>query len=287
MFKSDYKDPLPPPYTEQMQQTQSTAAQVPTYQTPSYNQSFDGSTTLQSATTKFPPTMNGYFTWKLTSTFYMGPSNEERLFAVTTHSNVFSSKPSVVLYNGPTDKHPTLATFKADKWGRTRPGTISLPGSSGTSYAHDIEELMTPSSSSHHTSSVWSFEAPIGGKTGTRQRFEWRSTHGTEIKQLATGHSYGWKLVRIAGPASNSSAGGRRKERDLGYTSDGLEIVAILAHNASWSMTKGFRFAFMGTGLTGTLGEIWEIMTLISALQLWYWDEQKAAASTAAVAASS
>lgn len=53
--------------------------------------------------------------------------------------------------------------------------------------------------------------------------------------------------------------------------------MALLAHNASRSMTKGFRFAFLGTGLTGTFGEVWEILTIMSALHLWQLDFTAAA----------
>ena len=76
-----------------------------------------------------------------------------------------------------------------------------------------------------------------------------------------------------------NTAGRSRKERDRGYTSDGLEVVAVIAHNASWSMTKGFRFAFKGSGLTGTFGELWEILVVLSALEMWYLDAQKSAAA--------
>lgn len=54
-------------------------------------------------------------------------------------------------------------------------------------------------------------------------------------------------------------------------SSDGLEIVAVIAHNASMSMTKGFRFNYTTTG-NRTLGEDWEVITLVSALQLWLLD---------------
>jgi hypothetical protein len=70
----------------------------------------------------------------------------------------------------------------------------------------------------------------------------------------------------------------------MGVASDGTEIVALLAHNASWSMTKGFRFAFMSTGLTGIFGEVWEILTVTSALHLWYLDFQDATVAAAAAA---
>jgi hypothetical protein len=37
----------------------------------------------------FPPAMNGYFQWKLTTTFHLGPTAEEKLYAVSTPATVF------------------------------------------------------------------------------------------------------------------------------------------------------------------------------------------------------
>ena len=39
-------------------------------------------------------------------------------------------------------------------------------------------------------------------------------------------------------------------------------------------MTKGFKFGFLGTGLSGRLGRDWEVMVVMSALQLWNMDYQ-------------
>lgn len=265
---------LPPPYTEHDPQT---AAQAPQHDIPSYNESRS-----TSATTKFPPAMNGYFQWKLTTTFHLGPTAEEKLYAVSTPATVFNNKPTVVLHDGPTNKHPVMATAQSDKWGRTRPIAITLPPRPGAQRADAIVAQFVPGGSLKHISPSYAFEIAVGAKGTTPERFEWRKSHGNEIKELA-GHSYGWKLVRLTGPVN--SVGGSRKERDRGYTSDGLEIVALIAHNASWSMTKGFRFAFMGGGLTGAMGEDWEIVVVTSALQVWFMDVQGTAATAAAASA--
>ncbi|KAJ5170988.1 uncharacterized protein N7500_003771 [Penicillium coprophilum] len=224
--------------------------------------------------------MNGYFQWKITSTFHLGPTAEEKLYAVSTPVAFLNSKPSIVLHDGPTNKHPIMATARGDKWGRRRPIAITLPPRPGSEQKHDIVEQVVPGGSLKHMSPTYTFEISVGSKGTTPERFEWRKSHGSEIKELA-GHSHGWKLVRLAPPANNG-IGGSRKERDHGYTSDGLEVVAIIAHNASWSMTKGFRFAFLGVGLTGTMGENWEIVVVTSALQMWLIDVQSASATSAA-----
>ncbi|CAG8390889.1 unnamed protein product [Penicillium salamii] len=260
-------DASPPPYTES-----DPHAQVPVYET--------AGPSAVAATIKFPPALNGYYQWKFTSTSHLGPTAEQKLFAVSTHTTVFSHKPSVVLHDGPTNQHPVMATALADRWGRIRPIELTLPPRPDGPYATEIVESLVPSSSKL-TTPTWTFEASVGPKGTTREKFQWRSSHGAEIKNLA-GHSCGWKLVRLA---ETASVGGSRKERDVGSTSDGLEVVAIIAHNASWSMTKGLRFAFLGSGLTGTMGETWEILALTSALQLWYIDVQNNTAAASAAAA--
>lgn len=257
-------DGLPPPYTEHDPQS---AAQAPQYEIPSHTAC--GSTSTP-ATAKFPPAMNGYFQWKLTTTFHLGPTADKKLYAVSTPANVFNNKPTIVLHDGPTNKHPVMATAQSDRWGRSRPIAITLPPRPGSQHQGSIVEQI-PGGPLKHFSPSHMFEISVGPKGTSRERFEWRKSHGNEVKKLV-GFSYGWKLVRLTGPVNNVAES--RKERALGYTSDGLEIVALIAHNASWSMTKGFRFAFMGAGLTGTMGENWEIVVVISALQLWFIDVQ-------------
>ncbi|OQD63898.1 hypothetical protein PENPOL_c008G00510 [Penicillium polonicum] len=271
---SNPSDPLDslPPYTEHDPQS---AAQAPQYEIPSYTACESTST---SATAKFPPAMNGYFQWKLTTTFHLGPTADEKLYAVSTPATVFNNKPTIVLHDGPTNKHPVMATAQGDKWGRSRPVAITLPPRPGSQHQDSIVEQVIPGGSLKHFSPSHMFEISVGPKGTTRERFEWRKSHGNEIKELV-GFSYGWKLVRLTGPVNNVA--GSRKERARGYTSDGLEIVALIAHNASWSMTKGFRFAFMGAGLTGTMGENWEVVVVTSALQLWFIDVQGTSATTA------
>ena len=188
---------------------------------------------------------------------------------------VLSKKPSVILHDGLTDKYPVLATAHGDRWDRNRLIMLTLPTRPGSQHNNAIVEEMVPGSLKK-TAHTFTFTALVGPKGTTREAFEWRQSHGNEIKELA-GHSFGWKLVRLTGPMN--TAGGSRKERGRGYISDDLEVVAVIAHNASWSMTKGFRFAFMGSGLTGTLGEVWEILTVLSALEMWYLDAQMSAAA--------
>ncbi|KAF7596194.1 hypothetical protein BBP40_002724 [Aspergillus hancockii] len=117
------------------------------------------------------------------------------------------------------------------------------------------------------------FSCPVGrnGKETHREIFQWRSSAGKEIKDLA-GYSRGWKLVRLS--QTVDEAGGSRSQRGMGCSSDRREIVAVIAHNTSWSLTKGFQFTFLGSGLSALVGEEWEIMAIITGVQLWAVDFQ-------------
>ncbi|KAK6823393.1 hypothetical protein RU639_006021 [Aspergillus parasiticus] len=204
-------DSAPPPYSEHNYGTE----QVPQYEVPYFNNSTSDSTRLQAATSKFPPTMNGYIPTKLTLEFHLGPSASEKLYSI-----------SIDVQRQPLED--------------VKPGRRMSP--------------------------TFSIAVDGSGKDASYEQFEWRSSHGKEIKELA-GHTSGWKLVRLS--ETVSEAGGSRSHRAMGCSSDGKKIVAVIAHNASWSLSKGFKFAFVGSGLTGVLGERWEIMTLMTAVHLW------------------
>ncbi|KAJ5529273.1 hypothetical protein N7527_002666 [Penicillium freii] len=145
---SNPSDPLDslPPYTEHDPQS---AAQAPQYEIPSYTA---GESTSSSATAKFPPAMNGYLQWKLTTTFHLGPTTDEKLYAVSTPATVFNNKPTIVLHDGPTNKHPVMATAQGDKWGRSRPVAITLPPRPGSQHQDSIVEQVVPGGSLKHFS---------------------------------------------------------------------------------------------------------------------------------------
>lgn len=129
----------------------------------------------------------------------------------------------------------------------------------------------------HMHRSAW-FGVEVGGEEKRRrEEFEWRRSRGGEVKDLGGRLSYGWKLVRLASEADHGAVEGER-----GYASDGKEVVAVMAHNASLTLTKGCKIEFMGSGLTGVLGERWEIMAVLTAVQLWQRDLQETNVASAA-----
>ncbi|GJC83135.1 hypothetical protein ColLi_05973 [Colletotrichum liriopes] len=271
---ADDAELAPPSYEEAVPNAVPDA--LPGYDAPSHDNAAAGpshSTTLVAATSKFPPSLNGYFQWAFTRTFLLGPSAEEKLFAASPRSGFRTKKREIILYDGPSDKHPVLATI-GKSWSAITsvPSTISIPPRPDSGETRPYETEISGVPFKVDQSSAHIFSVSVGGKeAGTEpkvEKFQWRSSRGSEVKQLGKTFSYGWKLVRLSTQAT-PAAGGSRSERGVGFTSDGHEIVAILATNMT-SMTKGLKFSYMGEGLKGTFGERWEIVTVLTALWVWY-----------------
>lgn len=148
----------------------------------------------------------------------------------------------------------------------------------------DEDKREAPQAATDEAPTITRSSAPLSmpvGPNGETEEFEWRSSRGDDIKELAQGSSWGYKLVRLQGP-NTKPGGSSTAAQSSGFTSDGKEAVALIALNATWSWTKAIRFAFMGSGLSGTMGEAWEIATLTSALQLYYVYVVASAASAGA-----
>lgn len=258
----------PPPYT---------ASNEPGESPFSENHGFsDCSGPVLAAPVRFPPTLNGYFQWKLTSTFHLGPTGDDKRFAVSTHTAFLRSSQTMTLHAGPSDKDPALAFVDGDRSMRDRPCPVTIPQfAAGTGSAQEpLIETLYHATPYTRTPPTYSVDVKGPEKSTQREQFEWRTSRGNEIKEL-TGHSvYGWKLVRLSRTMGPNN--GHRKQRAHGCASDGCEVVAVLARNVSASMTKALKFQFLGSGRDGSLGETWEIMALMTALQLWSYDMMSA-----------
>jgi hypothetical protein len=186
----------------------------PTGEVPAYEPSTDFGTVA--ATTKFSPALNGSCPWNLITTFHLGPTAEEKLYAVSSHAS-FSNKPSMVVHDNSANEHAVMAMAICGKWGRNRPVAITLASRPGSAHEHDMVESLIPGSL-NQVSPTYTFET-LAGQMGTaRERFESRRGHGNEIKELV-GHTHGWKLVLLTGPVT--SVDESKNERSHGYTSDG------------------------------------------------------------------
>ncbi|KAI1504930.1 hypothetical protein F5X99DRAFT_370312 [Biscogniauxia marginata] len=235
------------------------------------------------ARSKFPPALNGYLHKKLSEvTFHLSENGDTPLFYGELHSG-WSGKPEVTLRSGPSENDPVMATAgAASKW-TLKNVAIAVASSLGAGDARPEggqDEMIQIDMASHYRLKkiYLNFAMDVGpGGELRREEFEWRHSSGGEIQSL-DGDSVGWKLVRLS---EGSSAGGKGHARPAGLTSDGKEIVAVWAHNASLSMTKAFKFQFLGSGLTGVLGDRWAAAALVSAVRMWWVDYQSRAATAA------
>ena len=163
---------------------------------------------------------------------------------------------------------------------------ITLPAL--PNFGRDTTEEPLEQSTGFLHSTVYSFSIEVetgdpvtgggGGGALRREGFEWRASHGDEVKELDR-WSHGWKLVRLHGEAEG--IGGTRAVRDAGTTSDGKEVVAVFATYSGWSRTKAAKFRFLGTGAAGHLGRRFAIMAVITALRIWDLQKKKQAAAAA------
>jgi hypothetical protein len=125
-----------------------------------------------------------------------------------------------------------------------------------------------------------SFSVTVGRGQGMHdEQFEWRQSHGDEVKALDEWH-WGLKLVRLNNEKPDEG-GGKGKNRKSGESSDGKEIVAVWADTGKLSMSKIGKFQFLGSGATGELGECWAIMAIVSVVRLWQINYSIVVASTA------
>lgn len=216
---------------------------------------------------RFPSCFNLYHksvNWRST-TWTLGEHASQPLFSIVLNSGWKGT--TFVLHRGPDGKAPILAEMGSKRYMSIH-NTISLP-------SHNIfEELHTKLS---FKTAMYFFTAPVllGEKT-VAELFQWRQSHGREITQLSTNkYAWGWKLIRL-GPEESASpyavASSSKVERDVrevGESSDGLEVVAVWADNMRWSKNKLVRFEFMGSGSTGELGEVFEIMAVATGMRIW------------------
>ncbi|KAI0395568.1 hypothetical protein F5Y17DRAFT_422820 [Xylariaceae sp. FL0594] len=231
--------------------------------------------------TKFPPALNGYIQKVFSTTLHLGPTKDSPLYAVRMHTGM-TKNPEQVMHDGPSDKYPVLAT--ANRVSMWKPSRTALTIAARDGVTHDeASECVEMEAHTSFKTKTFTFEADVGpGKETHRERFEWRPSHGAEIREL-DGYKWGWKLVRVSNAVAGG--GGSRATRAAGSASDGSEVVAVWAHNGM-SMTKALKFQFRGSALTGILGDRWATLAIISAVRIWWLEMQSASAGASSGAAS-
>ncbi|KAI1074860.1 hypothetical protein F5B20DRAFT_562099 [Whalleya microplaca] len=198
------------------------------------------------------------------------------IFAVTQAPGSSPGQPNLILHDGPSADSPPLGTGERHK---TFTGgvhsVITLPGSgSGMSPEEPLRTLV----SWPHIS--YAFDVDVGtaspGDLGRlrRETFEWRHSAGSAVGLLGAATT-GWKLIRTT---TDPPPGVRADEWAFNgggeFSSDGKEIVAVWADSRrNPAADRVMKFRFLGTGASGTLGERWSVMAVMSALRMWQQGE--------------
>ncbi|KAJ4227009.1 hypothetical protein NW759_004383 [Fusarium solani] len=164
----------------------------------------------------------------------------------------------MVIYSGPTDDDPPLAYIKISGWSCTV--SVGLAAWSGALTLYPDQEVKEKffRGGQHFT-----IESGTSGNE-VKEEFEWRPSKCDAVAGLG-GQRRGWKLMRLArGPP-----GGADMDFLPGNIRDsyGKEIVAVWTE-AKRNSTEIGHFRFLGTGVTGALGDKWAIMAIITALAL-------------------
>lgn len=216
---------------------------------------------------KFPATLGMYYQKAVRiPTFNLGETEDRPSFAVTFHTvgGAVSGTSYLSLHSSADPDSPPLAiAAKAGRLGHR--AEITLPG---PSEAEGDGSVATEDMGAHVSITSVSYAFSIETSPGRREKFEWRSSKGSEVRGLSSDkHPTGRKLVRIGTEADG--VGGTRAVRDQGASSDGREVVAVWADNAKWSGNKAGVLQFYGSGATGALGGRFGVMAVVTAVKIW------------------
>ncbi|XXH02002.1 hypothetical protein Hte_008367 [Hypoxylon texense] len=199
--------------------------------------------------------------------FYLGEFERDIRYTVLNAN--FGGQPFLFLRNGPTGDAPAIATLHA-------------PTITGIVESVKITVRLRRLETAVHLTALaklrrW-FRMKIGQAT-EEERFEWRPSHGQEIRAIHP-NARGWKLIRM-GKEGPSGLGGEREARQAGESSDGKEVVAVwgtigggLIPSALKKGRKPFIFHLCGSAKTGELGEEFPIFALMMALHLYTTTEE-------------
>ncbi|KAI6091651.1 hypothetical protein F4821DRAFT_226573 [Hypoxylon rubiginosum] len=207
----------------------------------------------------------------LSSEFCLGESPDKLLFRVSKGPH-FAPHPLLALYIGPAKNGLALGKLhKPDVRNPHDDGLIEIfsPASAKRTVVHMTSEVHIA-----HTYRPFTMVVGEGGREHA-ETFEWRRSRGSEVHTIDKDKvARGYKLVRLSGEAPTGGHGGKRKERPIGESSDGKEVVAVWVTNDNKRDPerpdrKPFQFQLCGSGLTGTLGKHFAFVALMTALKIW------------------
>lgn len=215
---------------------------------------------------QFPPCINLYrndaFPGAIQRRYSLGEHQHTPLYAVGVWQS-WSTQASLVLHNGPSEDYPPLATVAFDAYGRRMNVTLPpLPGEVSAQPISVTAPTMMSSTISFRVEVPW--PGPNGSVQWRKEAFEWRRSNSLAVSALG-GSAQGWKLVRLS---KELPPGGLTMAGSGPPSGDGFEVVAACT-TAVMSLTKLWKFCFLGTGVSGALGERWAVMAVITGLVTW------------------
>lgn len=240
----------PPAYQQQQGQQQEL---LPQENAPAYSRPGMASASTPEgshSTALMPPFLTTISSLAHLHVSHLGPNDKDKRYCVENHTK------ETLLHAGPDKSSPIFARVNYEKDGsHYGASAISVPQQDGET----VRALMTGDHSNRQP-----FSVQLGK---TLHHFEWRQSTGDEVVEVGRTrlHGYGWKLVWLTGDVSGE--GGKRKEREYGFASDGREIVAVASMTSK--LLKGPNFSFMGTGLTGALGPVFELVAVAGFVRLF------------------
>lgn len=193
---------------------------------------------------------------------YLGVTKDEPMHLVRTPRFTMGSG-DIVLLSG-TDKLDTpIASIGALnlKRGTGAAAEIRFKPRPGSSISQPMDISMT-----NGLKNKYQFTVPVG-PAGRQATFEWRQSTGELVQNLAGGFQYGMKLVHLDGAVGSSSLDLEKDSQATVVASDGKPIVAIFA--AVRPQANHAKFHFMNEGATGELGEVFEIVAMMSFMRLY------------------
>ncbi|RWA08982.1 hypothetical protein EKO27_g6123 [Xylaria grammica] len=226
----------------------------------------------------FPAAMKIYYQWNLAGikVFHVcGETERDRLFAVEVHtghsmSGPLGARPGLHLYNGPKTKDALLAATGSESlfgdYALNNNSRIFLPG-------HRTGDLVCEMMRVHTTPDntvAFRFSIEVGlGEKMRREAFEWKKIKKDERDDNT--HNGGFKLFWLhRGPEQGYPDGDSSIQ---GSSSEGgdREAVAVMSWRSFLTSPKHpFDMAFIGSGLSETMGERWRLMVLMTVLRVWY-----------------
>ncbi|CRK26210.1 hypothetical protein BN1723_013794 [Verticillium longisporum] len=218
---------------------------------------------------QFPPAFNVYLQG-FSRTMILAENQAQPIYALRAYSG-FAGDASLILHSGPTERHPPLATLDFAPFSLGIVVTLPPSPIPGVPSALSLDPITGFAHGGYSfTIDVGTSVSPGSSGRWPLEEFQWRRSRGDAVASLG-GRGYGWKLVRLAGgPPPGADQQWRRAGLAAGAHrgSDGAEVVAVWSE-MGYSMSKALRFAFLGMGLTGLLGERWAIMAVMTAMGLF------------------